>query len=122
MQKNFDTITLKQDNGRDITFNGRLFSEATTFDEDTNELTKQRLYVTDDNDQIYSVIQAIGDKKTSRVIRFSVQDNMCIVKKGEQETALPLLMLTNVVRDLCNLDQEEIQVDAEEEERRVNHG
>ena len=122
MQKNFDTITLKQDNGRDITFNGRLFSEATTFDEDTNALTTQRLYVTDDNDQIYSVIQAIGDKKTSRVIRFSVQDNMCIVKKGEQETALPLLMLTNVVRDLCNLDQEEIQVDAEEEERRVNHG
>lgn len=50
MQKNMEEICLKHDNGSDVQFRGRLFSECSWYDEEHGMLTRQKLYVTDKNE------------------------------------------------------------------------
>ena len=55
MQKNMEEICLKHDNGSDLQFRGRLFSECSWYDEEHGMLTRQKLYVTDNNEQVYYI-------------------------------------------------------------------
>ena len=52
VQKTMEDICLKQDNGCDFAFCGRLFSECSWYDESLGTLTRQKLYVTESNEQI----------------------------------------------------------------------
>ena len=51
-----ENIALTLDNGAVLDFRGRLFSEASWFDEDSGVLTHQKLYSTEGNEQVYSVV------------------------------------------------------------------
>ena len=55
VQKTMEDICLKQDNGCDFAFCGRLFSECSWYDESLGTLTRQKLYVTESNEQIYYI-------------------------------------------------------------------
>ncbi len=57
-----EDISLRNDAGHDIAFKGRLFSECSWYDDETGVLTRQKLYVTEDNEQIYYIVSAAGPR------------------------------------------------------------
>lgn len=53
MQDTLENISLKHDNGEDMRFRGSLSSECSWYDEEHGVLCRQKLYVTENKDQIY---------------------------------------------------------------------
>ena len=51
-QKTMEDICLKQDNGCEFAFSGRLFSEFSWYDESQGTLSRQKLYWSENNWQI----------------------------------------------------------------------
>lgn len=52
MQDTLENISLKHDNGEDMRFRGSLSSECSWYDEEHGVLCRQKLYVTENKDQI----------------------------------------------------------------------
>ena len=100
-----ENVALTLDNGAVLDFRGRLFSEASWFDEDSGVLTHQKLYVTEGNEQVYSVASAAGTTRSRRAYRIAVQGDSCSVTDGKSEMTLPFDMLMLAVRSLCGLDE-----------------
>lgn len=63
MQDTLENISLKHDNGEDMRFRGSLSSECSWYDEEHGVLCRQKLYVTENKDQISSC--APGRKNTA---------------------------------------------------------
>lgn len=110
MPASMENICLKHDNGEDLRFHGRLFSECSHFDEDTGGITRQQLYVTDSGEQVYYIVQSDGrgsqgrrDNKR-RAYRLSVKEDNCVINNGKAEITLEFDMLMLAVRALCGLD------------------
>lgn len=106
MHKNMEEICLKHDNGNDISFRGRLFSECSWFDEEHNILTRQKLYVTDDNDQVYYIVRSSGQERSRHAYRLSVNGEDCVIDNGQSSMTLQFDMLMLAVRGLCGLEDE----------------
>lgn len=104
MPGNMENINLKHDNGEDLRFQGRLFSECSHFDEDNNSLTRQQLYVTDSGEQIYYIVRGNGPERSRHAYRLSVKDDNCVINNGRTEITLQFDMLMLAVRALCGLD------------------
>lgn len=104
MSENMENICLKHDNGEDLRFQGRLFSECSHFDDDNNSLTRQQLYITDNGEQVYYIVRSSGRNRTRHAYRLSVQDDNCIINNGKAEITLKFDMLMLAVRALCGLD------------------
>ncbi len=104
MAGNMEDICLKHDNGEDLRFQGRLFSECSHFDEEENSLTRQQLYTTDSGDQVYYIVRTFGQKRTRHAYRLSVKDDICVINNGNAKIALKLDMLMLAVRALCGLN------------------
>ena len=98
-----ENIALTLDNGAVLDFRGRLFSEASWFDEDSGVLTHQKLYSTEGNEQVYSVVSGTGKTRSRRAYRIAVQGDTCSVTDGKSEMTLPFDMLMLAVRSLCGL-------------------
>ncbi len=103
VQKDLEDICLKQDNGADFTFRGRLFSECSWFDEEQNALTRQKLYVTDTNDQVYYIVRKCGQQSTRHAYRLAVSGENCVINNGKGEMTLQFDMLMQAVRGLCGM-------------------
>lgn len=103
--KMMENIALQLDNGATLDFSGRLFSEASWFDEDSDVLTHQKLYLTEANEQVYSVVKRAGKSRSRRAYRISVQGELCQVFDGQSSMTLPFNMLMLAVRSLCKLDE-----------------
>lgn len=103
-----EEICLKHDNGGDICFSGRLFSECSHFDEETSCLTRQQLYITQDGDQVYYIIRSSGPERTRNAYRLSVQGDNCVIYNGKAEITLPFDMLMLAIRALCGLNAEDV--------------
>ncbi len=99
-----EELTLLNDVGADITFRGRLYSESSYFDEESGVMTRQRLYVTDQNEQIYSVVTSDGINKDRRVYRLQVDGEMCRINNGLFDVTVQLGLLMTAVKGLCGLD------------------
>ncbi len=99
-----ENVCLKHDNGPDIIFHGRLFAESSWFDEDNSTLTRQKLYVTDNNEQVYYIVCGNGPDRTRRAYRLSVMGDYCVIHNGNTEITLQFDMLMLAVRQLCGLD------------------
>lgn len=108
MSGNMEDICLKDDNGENVRFQGRLFSECSHFDEETRCFTRQQLYVTDNNEQVYYIVQNNDKKRSRRAYRLSVQDGKCRINNGKAEITLQLESLMLAVRALCGLSADEI--------------
>lgn len=104
MQKDMEEICLKQDNGRDFHFRGRLFSECSWFDEEHGILTRQKLYVTEKREQVYYIVRTSGQEHSRRAYRLFVDGETCIIHNGISEVSLQFDMLMLAVRGLCGLD------------------
>ncbi len=101
-----ETICLKHDNGSDLSFHGRLFAESSWFDEETSTLTRQKLYVTDQHEQVYYIVRGNGQDRTRHAYKLNVQGDHCIIHNGTSEITLQFEMLMLAVRQLCGLDAE----------------
>ncbi|MCR4666262.1 MAG: hypothetical protein K5657_03100 [Desulfovibrio sp.] len=122
MQKEYETISLTQDNGKELTFRGSLYSECSWFDDDTNQLTKQKLYVTDTNEQVYYIVRSSGEEKIHHAYRFTVNGDNCVINNGKSSVTLPFDMLMHVVRNLCGLTDSDTPQLSEVEELNASHG
>lgn len=105
VQNSMEDIALKLDNGTILDFHGRLFSEASWYDEDRGMLTYQKLYVTDTHEQVYSVVTGSGNNRSRRGYRIAVQGETCTVHNGRTEIDMPFDMLMLAVRSLCGLEE-----------------
>ena len=67
-----EEVSLKLDNGGEMNFRGRLFSEFSWYDEDEASLTSQKLYVTDTHEQVYSVVSGAGKTCERRAYKINM--------------------------------------------------
>ncbi len=104
VQKNMEEISLKHDNGSDVQFRGRLFLECSWYDEEHGMLTRQKLYVTDKNEQVYYIVRSSGQERSRHAYRLSVRGDYCVIDNGVTEMVLQFDMLMLAVRGLCGLD------------------
>lgn len=99
-----ENVCLKHDNGPDVVFRGRLFAESSWYDDETDSLTRQKLYVTEDNEQVYYIVSTCGAERSRRAYRLAVQGDKCVIHNGASEITLQFDMLMQAVRGLCGLD------------------
>lgn len=106
MPGNMENICLKHDNGEDIRFQGRLFSECSHFDEESGTLTRQQLYLTENGEQIYYIVRATARDRSRHAYRLAMDGDNCVINNGRSEITLQFDMLMLAVRALCGLDNE----------------
>lgn len=104
MQDTLENISLKHDNGEDMRFRGRLSSECSWYDEEHGVLCRQKLYVTENKDQIYYIMRTGAEEHSRRAYRLKVQDETCIIHNGKAEVRMPIALLMLAVRGLCGMD------------------
>lgn len=103
-QNDMENICLKHDNGEDFVFRGRLFSECSWYDESSAMLTRQKLYVTDNNEQVYYIVRSTGHERTKHAYKLTMQKDTCVIHNGHAEISLKFDLLMLAVRGLCGLD------------------
>ncbi len=101
-----ESVSLKHDNGPDLSFHGRLFAESSWFDEETATLTRQKLYVTDSKEQVYYIVRGNGPERTRHAYKLAVRGDHCVIQNGTTEMVLDFDMLMLAVRGLCGLEAE----------------
>lgn len=115
-----EKITLHLENGAGLIFYGRLFSEAVWYDEYSGVLTHQKLYVTDQNEQVYVIQKGSGERSVCRAYRISVHGERCVIYNGRYSMEIPLDLLLLAVRTLCGVDDGMALEQAEEILRAAN--
>ena len=58
-------VVLHLDNGTDMRFSGRPFAGGSWFDEETGELTRQKLYATESGEHVYSIVTGQGQSRST---------------------------------------------------------
>ena len=53
-------VVLHLDNGAEMQFSGRPFAGGSWFDDETGELTRQKLYTTESGEHVYSIVTGKG--------------------------------------------------------------
>ena len=104
--KGMRAFSLPNDVGADMEFTGVLCSENMYHDRANGTVTKQRLFMTDTKDQIYSVVVSNGITKDQRVYKMRVEDDVCRIDNGLFDIALDVSLLTSVVQGLCGVTSE----------------
>ena len=115
-----EKITLHLENGAGLIFYGRLFSEAVWYDEYSGVLTHQKLYVTDQNEQVYVIQKGSGERSVCRAYRISVHGERCVIYNGRYSMEIPLDLLLLAVRTLCGVEDGMALEQAEEILRAAN--
>lgn len=106
MPNDMEKFCLKHDNGEDLCFTGRIFSECSWFDEDDGVLTRQQLFACDNGEQIYYVIRTKGRERTRHAYRMKVEGDHCVINNGNTEVTLGFDMLMLAVRGLCGISED----------------
>ena len=76
MHDTLEDISLTHDNGEDMRFRGSLSSECSWYDEEHGMLCRQKLYVTEDKDQIYYIMRTGAE---------GASVNYCTAKKSSEK-------------------------------------
>ncbi len=100
-----EQITLDNDAGNNISFTGRLVGEHSYFDEDTQVLTQQKLYVTTQAQQAYSVVTSDGKLKEKRAYLIKREGQLCKINNGLFDVTVNAVDLLSVVKGLCGMSE-----------------
>ena len=112
-----ESITLQNDiAGADITFTGRLCGENSFYDSDTGALTQQRIYVTSDGQQAYSVVSSDGRCKEKRAYLIRRDGKLCKINNGLFDVTVFAEDLLQVVKGLCGVADDSQLTSAEGED------
>lgn len=112
-----EKIFLRSDNGAELYFCGKLYSESSYYDEDSATLTRLRLFLADNGEQVYSIVSGSGAGKTRRHYTVAPDGDFFRVSNGIHTLTLPLEMLFAAVFGLCGIDPsraEELKPEFEE--------
>lgn len=102
-----EKIVLRNDNGKELAFTGRMFSESSYYDEQTSTLTRMRLYATDDGRHVYSIVSGAGAEKSRRNYIVRPGRDMCEISDGTNPSmVLPTELLFSAVFGLCGIDSD----------------
>lgn len=104
-QMNLTRITLNLDNGAVMEFSGRAFAGGSWYDEETETLTRQKLYISESGEHIYSIISGQGQERSRRAYRVSLAGETCTINDGQSEMTLNLEMLMLAVRALAGMER-----------------
>ncbi len=118
-----EKVFLRSDNGAELYFQGRIFSESSYYDDETATLTRMRLFVADNGSQVYSIVSGSRTNKTRRHYVVTTDGDMCRMSDGIQILTLPVEMLFAAVFGLCGIDPdraEELRPAFEENLRLAN--
>lgn len=99
-----EDVTLQNDTGADLNFSGRLHAQHSFFDEESSILTQQRLYVTNDGRQAYSIVATDGKNKERRAYLIKVEGALCKINNGLFDVTVKAEDLMMVVKGLCGID------------------
>lgn len=103
-----EAVTLQLDNGASMTFAGRQFAGGSWYDEEEGVLTKQSLYVTSENEHVYSIVSGKGHRRSRRAYRVALESgDRCTITDGHQTMTMELEMLMMAVSSLVGLDKED---------------
>ena len=91
-------VVLHLDNGAEMQFSGRPFAGGSWFDDETGELTRQKLYTTESGE---------GQQRSRRAYRVSLHGEACTINDGRTEMTLDLEMLMLAVRALSGLEKDD---------------
>ena len=101
-----EQVSLRLDNGTTLRFVGRQFAGGSWSDEETGALTRQTLYVTSSNDQVYVIVTGRGREKSRRAYCVSVQGHYCTVNDGFRRIRLSTERLLLLVRTFAGMGQQ----------------
>lgn len=99
-----DQIHLHSDNGAELNFRGRLFSESSHYDEESGSLTRLRLFETENGEHVYSIVSGSGAAKARRHYIVAPEGEFYRISDGIQTLRLPLELLFASVFGLCGID------------------
>ena len=102
----FEEISLPLDNDTRMTFLGRQYAGGSWFDEESNTLTRQNLYVMDSGEHVFSIITGSGQQRSRRAYRVVLDGDTCVIHDGRNEITIGYDMLILAVRSLTGLDQD----------------
>lgn len=111
-----ESVTLANDGKTDFCFTGRLFSECSWFDEESQTMTRQKLFITEKNEQVYYIMTACHGQRSHRAYGLRLCGDRCIMFDGASEITMQLPLLMLAVRSLCGFDKAGEQVLAHIEE------
>jgi hypothetical protein len=124
MSSPMEQITLENETGANIAFLGRLYAEHSFYDEDSRVLTQQKLYVTEQGDQAYSVISSDGRTKEKRAYLIKREGVLCRINNGLFDVTVNARDLLAVVKGLCgltdNLSAEDFLTKVQDKDRAAN--
>ncbi|MDL2207701.1 hypothetical protein LJB81_01135 [Desulfovibrio sp. OttesenSCG-928-M14] len=100
----YEKMFLRSDNGAELFFRGRLYSEISYYDEESASLTRLRLFVTESGEQVYSIVSGAGADKTRRHYIIAQDGDFYRVSNGIQTMSLPPDLLFAAVFGLCGID------------------
>lgn len=112
-----EKIFLRGDNGAELYFCGKLYSESSYYDEESATLTRLRLFITENGEQVYSIVSGSGPEKTRRHYTVAQEGDFYRISNGIQTLTLPLELLFAAVFGLCGIDPsraEELKPEFEE--------
>ena len=102
-----EEYVLRNDAGKEVRFQGKLFSESSYYDEEQGALTRLKLFVAEDGRQIYSIVSGSNTAKWRRVYTMRLEGDYCYIDNGVQEITLNTDMLMTVVFGLCGMDADQ---------------
>jgi len=101
-----EEITLANDTGAGIVFQGRLYAENTFFNEESGALTQQKLYITNKGEQAYSVVTSTGQAKEKRAYLIKREGDLCKIHNGLFDVTVNAADLITAVKGLCGISSE----------------
>ena len=103
--KDLTPVTLELDNGTEMSFSGRPFAGGSWYDEETGTLTRQKLFITEAGEHVYSIVAAQGRERSRRAYRVHMEGETCTIHDGRTEMTLDLEMLMLAVRALAGMER-----------------
>jgi hypothetical protein len=100
-----EEITLQNDIGSDIYFTGLIFAEHSFFDEESGVLTQQKLFLTADGHQAYSIVAGDGKNKEKRAYLIRRDGQLCKINNGLFDVTVNTSDLLIVVKGLCGINE-----------------
>lgn len=98
-------VVLPNDGKADFCFTGRLFSECSWFDDESGIMTRQKLFTTTDNEQVYYIITLQNSQRSRRAYGLRLRGELCTIFDGVTEMTIQLQSLMLAVRSLCGFDR-----------------
>ncbi|AGW14928.1 hypothetical protein [Megalodesulfovibrio gigas] len=101
-----ESITLQNDSGPVITFDGRLCGEHSFYDAETGALTQQKLYITNQGYTAYAVVRNDGRVKERRAYLLKREGQFCRINNGQYDVVVNVRDLLLAVKGLCGLEED----------------